>query len=148
MGGFPKVNETAAAGVPHTCVPCSSGGPNNNDNNNATGNGTSTRKGGHGGGDDDDDDDPLFPADLFTDEQLSHGAVILHILGIVYMFYALALVCDEFFVPSLDVITEKVREMFQWNLFQKWNNPEQTARSGKSESPSFPAFSLKFVLGM
>ena len=24
------------------------------------------------------------------------------------MFYALALVCDEFFVPSLDVITEKV----------------------------------------
>ena len=24
------------------------------------------------------------------------------------MFYALALVCDEFFVPALDVITEKV----------------------------------------
>jgi hypothetical protein len=30
-------------------------------------------------------------------------------LGIIYMFYALALVCDEFFVPSLDVITDKVR---------------------------------------
>ena len=27
------------------------------------------------------------------------------------MFYALALVCDEFFVPSLDVISEKVREV-------------------------------------
>jgi hypothetical protein len=30
------------------------------------------------------------------------------VIGIVYMFYALALVCDEFFVPSLDVIAEKV----------------------------------------
>lgn len=54
-------------------------------------------------------DDPLFPPDLFTPEQRTHGAVILHIIGIVYMFYALALVCDEFFVPSLDVITEKVK---------------------------------------
>ncbi len=34
---------------------------------------------------------------------------LLH-AGIIYMFYALALVCDEFFVPSLDVITEKVEE--------------------------------------
>ena len=50
----------------------------------------------------------LFPPDLFTPDQLKHGGVILYIIGIIYMFYALALVCDEFFVPSLDVITEKV----------------------------------------
>ena len=50
----------------------------------------------------------MFPPDLFTMEQLSDGAIALHIIGIIYMFYALALVCDEFFVPSLDVITEKV----------------------------------------
>lgn len=49
-----------------------------------------------------------FPQDVFTDEQNAQGAVILHIIGIMYMFYALALVCDEFFVPSLDVITEKL----------------------------------------
>ncbi len=54
------------------------------------------------------EDDPLFPDDLFSDDQLRQGAVALHVLGIVYMFYALALVCDEFFVPSLDVIAEKV----------------------------------------
>ena len=53
-------------------------------------------------------DDPLFPPDLFSKEQLKGGAIILYIIGIIYMFYALALVCDEFFVPSLDVITEKV----------------------------------------
>ena len=54
------------------------------------------------------EDDPLFPSDLFTEEQLKNGAVVLHVIGIVYMFYALALVCDEFFVPSLDVITDTV----------------------------------------
>lgn len=53
-------------------------------------------------------DDPLFPPELFTIEQLKQGAVILHIIGILYMFYALALVCDEFFVPSLDVIAENL----------------------------------------
>ncbi|XP_032679835.1 sodium/potassium/calcium exchanger Nckx30C isoform X3 [Odontomachus brunneus] len=50
---------------------------------------------------------PLFPDDLFTTDQRRRGAVILHILGVVYMFVALAVVCDEFFVPSLDVIIEK-----------------------------------------
>eukprot|EP00096_Caligus_rogercresseyi_P005369 TRINITY_DN2070_c0_g1_i1.p1 TRINITY_DN2070_c0_g1~~TRINITY_DN2070_c0_g1_i1.p1 ORF type:complete len:592 (+),score=119.10 TRINITY_DN2070_c0_g1_i1:479-2254(+) len=52
--------------------------------------------------------DNLFPDDLFTHQQLRSGAVILHIIGILYMFYALALVCDEFFVPSLDIISEKL----------------------------------------
>ncbi|XP_059221261.1 sodium/potassium/calcium exchanger Nckx30C isoform X3 [Stomoxys calcitrans] len=51
---------------------------------------------------------PLFPKDLFTKEQLENGAVICHIIGVIYMFVALAIVCDEFFVPSLDVIIEKL----------------------------------------
>ncbi|XP_017470470.1 PREDICTED: uncharacterized protein LOC108362117 isoform X1 [Rhagoletis zephyria] len=51
---------------------------------------------------------PLFPKDLFTREQLENGAVICHIIGVIYMFVALAIVCDEFFVPSLDVIIEKL----------------------------------------
>lgn len=33
--------------------------------------------------------------------------MVLHVIGVLYMFYALALVCDHFFVPSLDVIIEK-----------------------------------------
>jgi len=52
--------------------------------------------------------DPLFPTDLFTVEQRRQGAITLHILGVIYMFVALAIVCDEFFVPSLDVIIEKL----------------------------------------
>ncbi|CAD6227818.1 GSCOCG00006276001-RA-CDS [Cotesia congregata] len=50
---------------------------------------------------------PLFPKDLFTFEERRRGAVIFHVLGVVYMFVALAIVCDEFFVPALDVIIEK-----------------------------------------
>uniref|UniRef100_T1JMY4 Sodium/calcium exchanger membrane region domain-containing protein n=1 Tax=Strigamia maritima TaxID=126957 RepID=T1JMY4_STRMM len=52
--------------------------------------------------------DQLFPTDLFTNDQRRKGAVLLHVLGLVYMFVALAIVCDEFFVPSLDVIIERL----------------------------------------
>ncbi|XP_049269488.1 sodium/potassium/calcium exchanger 2 [Rhipicephalus sanguineus] len=49
-----------------------------------------------------------FPEDLFSEEQRKRGAVILHVMGMVYMFVALAIVCDEFFIPALDVITVKL----------------------------------------
>ena len=53
-------------------------------------------------------EDKKFPPDLFTADQRKQGAIILHIFGLVYMFVALAIVCDEFFIPALDVITEKL----------------------------------------
>ena len=53
-------------------------------------------------------EDKKFPPDFFTREQRRNGAIILHIFGLAYMFVALAIVCDEFFIPSLDVITEKL----------------------------------------
>ncbi|NXL89660.1 NCKX2 protein, partial [Alectura lathami] len=49
-----------------------------------------------------------YPDDLFSLEERRRGAVILHVIGMIYMFIALAIVCDEFFVPSLTVITEKL----------------------------------------
>ncbi|XP_043402251.1 sodium/potassium/calcium exchanger 2 isoform X2 [Chelonia mydas] len=49
-----------------------------------------------------------YPEDLFSLAERRRGAVILHILGMIYMFIALAIVCDEFFVPSLTAITEKL----------------------------------------
>jgi len=44
--------------------------------------------------------------DVFTMEQRRHGAVILHCIGLLYMFVAIMIVCDECFVPALEVITE------------------------------------------
>lgn len=75
-----------------------------------------------------------FPEDIFNKEQRKNGAVLLHVLCVsipksdkgsaclgssdqsawvsfqaIYMFYALAIVCDDYFVPSLEKISE-VRE--------------------------------------
>lgn len=50
-----------------------------------------------------------YPEDLFSVEQRKQGWVVLHIIGMVYMFVALAIVCDEFFVPALGVITNKLK---------------------------------------
>ncbi|XP_031560745.1 sodium/potassium/calcium exchanger 2-like isoform X2 [Actinia tenebrosa] len=50
-----------------------------------------------------------YPEDMFTLEQRRKGAVILHIIGMCYMFLAIALACDEFFVPSLVVIIERLQ---------------------------------------
>ncbi|XP_038603125.1 sodium/potassium/calcium exchanger 4 [Tachyglossus aculeatus] len=49
-----------------------------------------------------------FPTDVFSNRERQHGAVLLHILGALYMFYALAIVCDDFFVPSLEKICERL----------------------------------------
>nr|XP_020480014.1 sodium/potassium/calcium exchanger 2 isoform X4 [Monopterus albus] len=49
-----------------------------------------------------------YPPDFFTQDQRRQGAVVLHMFGMIYMFIALAIVCDEFFVPALTVITEKL----------------------------------------
>ncbi|XP_016338716.1 sodium/potassium/calcium exchanger 1-like isoform X2 [Sinocyclocheilus anshuiensis] len=49
-----------------------------------------------------------YPEDIFSIEDRRNGWVVLHIFGMVYMFASLAIVCDEFFVPTLGVITDKL----------------------------------------
>uniref|UniRef100_A0AAY4EWI5 Sodium/calcium exchanger membrane region domain-containing protein n=1 Tax=Denticeps clupeoides TaxID=299321 RepID=A0AAY4EWI5_9TELE len=49
-----------------------------------------------------------FPTDLFSHRERTEGAVALHVLCAVYMFCALALVCDDYFVPSLEKISERL----------------------------------------
>ncbi|XP_035037388.1 sodium/potassium/calcium exchanger 2-like isoform X11 [Hippoglossus stenolepis] len=49
-----------------------------------------------------------YPTDYFTVEDRRQGFVAFHMFGMLYMFIALAIVCDEFFVPALTVITEKL----------------------------------------
>ncbi|XP_041814755.1 sodium/potassium/calcium exchanger 4 [Chelmon rostratus] len=49
-----------------------------------------------------------FPEDLFTIQERKSGAVLLHIVAALYMFLALAITCDEYFVTSLEKICEKL----------------------------------------
>ncbi|XP_019627402.1 PREDICTED: sodium/potassium/calcium exchanger 3-like isoform X1 [Branchiostoma belcheri] len=50
-----------------------------------------------------------FPGDLFTQAQRRQGAVILHVIASLYMFMALAIICDDYFVPALERISEGLR---------------------------------------
>jgi len=50
-----------------------------------------------------------YPQDLFSVEERRQGWVVLHIFGMMYVFVALAIVCVEYFVPALGVITEKLQ---------------------------------------
>ncbi|XP_034545114.1 sodium/potassium/calcium exchanger 3 isoform X2 [Notolabrus celidotus] len=50
-----------------------------------------------------------FPDDVFTLQQRRHGAVLLHVLCAIYMFHALAIVCDVYFVPSLEKVSENLQ---------------------------------------
>lgn len=56
------------------------------------------------------DDEPSsmdeFPEDLFTDEQRLNGAIIFHIIGAIYFFTLLAVVCNDYFLPSVECICE------------------------------------------
>ncbi|KAH9285375.1 putative sodium/potassium/calcium exchanger [Echinococcus granulosus] len=50
-----------------------------------------------------------FPRDQFTQKQRRSGLVIFHIFAAAYMFLALAIVCDEYFIPCLKVICDVLR---------------------------------------
>uniref|UniRef100_A0A665WMT4 Solute carrier family 24 member 4b n=1 Tax=Echeneis naucrates TaxID=173247 RepID=A0A665WMT4_ECHNA len=49
-----------------------------------------------------------FPDDLFTNNERKSGAILLHIVATLYMFLALAITCDEYFVTALEKICEKL----------------------------------------
>ncbi|XP_077988461.1 sodium/potassium/calcium exchanger 5-like [Glandiceps talaboti] len=49
-----------------------------------------------------------FPHGAFTREQRQHGGIILHLLVALYMFTGLAVVCDDYFVSSLESISERL----------------------------------------
>lgn len=52
--------------------------------------------------------DPIVGHGSFTCNQLEGGAIVLLMMGTLYMFLALAVVCDEFFVPALERIGENM----------------------------------------
>ena len=49
-----------------------------------------------------------FPPDLFNQFLRSHGFIVVHILVSCYMFYCLAVVCDNYFLPSLEECSHRL----------------------------------------
>jgi hypothetical protein len=52
-----------------------------------------------------DPDIEQFPKSLFSQTSRIHGAVIIHFLVAIYMFIGLAIVCDDYFVPCLQIMS-------------------------------------------
>ncbi|XP_042884007.1 probable sodium/potassium/calcium exchanger CG1090 isoform X2 [Penaeus japonicus] len=50
-----------------------------------------------------------FPKPLMSSEARRSGGLILHILIAFYMFLGIAIVCDEYFVPSLEMICDSLQ---------------------------------------
>jgi len=51
----------------------------------------------------------LYPPEVFDASQKRHGGFLFYVFCLFYMFCALAIVCDEFFVPALEVIIDKLQ---------------------------------------
>ncbi len=49
-----------------------------------------------------------YPRDPFTHHQRKHGLLLIHLFIALYMFLAVAIVCEEYFVPSLEYICQKL----------------------------------------
>lgn len=47
-----------------------------------------------------------FPPDIFTQDERREGYVAIHFIASIYMFYCLALVCQDYFVPCIECCCE------------------------------------------
>ena len=80
---------------------------------------TTTSNNNNNDNDDDDNDDETktcsepsindFPTDIFTQTQRRFGAILFHIAFVVYLCVALMRVCDDYFLPSLECISERLQ---------------------------------------
>ena len=46
-------------------------------------------------------------SELFTMDELQIGGVVLYVVGVLYMFVVIAITCDEYLVPALDVMVQR-----------------------------------------
>lgn len=45
---------------------------------------------------------------FFSDEQLKHGAILLYFFGSIYLFTLLTVVCNDYFLPTVEVICDRL----------------------------------------
>ncbi|XP_052746791.1 sodium/potassium/calcium exchanger 4 [Bicyclus anynana] len=50
-----------------------------------------------------------FPDGVFTDEQLREGAFLLYVMFGIYSFTLLAIVCNDYFIPCVEIICEVLK---------------------------------------
>lgn len=68
-----------------------------------------------------------FPSDGLTRQQRQAGFIIIHFVIVIYLFLLLAIVCDDYFVPSIKKICESeykkiVRNIHRFLLILIWSH--------------------------
>lgn len=48
-----------------------------------------------------------FPEGFFTVQERKDGGLVIYFMLIFYMLLAVSIVCDDYFLPSLEVISER-----------------------------------------
>lgn len=48
-----------------------------------------------------------FPEGFFTLQERKDGGILIYFMIIFYMLLAVSIVCDDYFLPSLEVISER-----------------------------------------
>lgn len=48
-----------------------------------------------------------FPGGFFTVQERKDGGLVIYFMIIFYMLLAVSIVCDDYFLPSLEVISER-----------------------------------------
>ncbi|XP_069480902.1 sodium/potassium/calcium exchanger 5 isoform X2 [Ambystoma mexicanum] len=49
-----------------------------------------------------------FPKGFFSAQERKDGGIVIHFIIILYMFLAVAIVCGEYFLPSLEIISDRL----------------------------------------
>lgn len=50
-----------------------------------------------------------FPRDMIGSKWRGRGLILIHIAVVCYMFYSLALVCERYFMPSLEEFSQRLQ---------------------------------------
>jgi hypothetical protein len=58
-----------------------------------------------------------FPADIFTNEERKHGAIVVHVCVGLYFFIVIAFVCNDYFLPSVDCICQGNKVIILAHIF-------------------------------
>lgn len=49
-----------------------------------------------------------FPGDFFSLDQRNKGGILVHIFIAIYLIFGLAIICDDYFVPVLEIICDSL----------------------------------------
>ncbi|KAL6089985.1 hypothetical protein STEG23_008528, partial [Scotinomys teguina] len=74
-----------------------------------------------------------FPEGFFTKQESTDGGIVIYFLIILYMFMAVSIVCDKYFLPSLEIISDYPDDLEDANEWVGVQETEMRLRIGNDK---------------